>query len=278
MASGEETLCVNMKSISIKVISIQSDNAADTCRQIARYVGDRLGIPTEFVDDIPWQEREQLLDAGEAHLGWICGLPYVWKADREPSPIELVAAPVMQHPRYQGRPVYFSDVIVRRESEYRAFADLRGVSWAYNEPHSQSGYNITRCHLAELGESKGYFGRVVEAGSHLRAIEMVLDHRVDAAAIDSTVLELEWRARPELETELRVIASLGPSPIPPWVVTRNLPAELREAIRHVFWRMHESADGREILERGLVKKMVRVEDRDYDPIREMARIADRVIW
>ncbi len=169
-------------------------------------------------------------------------------------------------------------MIVHRDSAYSSFADLRGVSWAYNEPHSQSGYNVTRYHLARLGESRGYFGRVVEAGSHLQALEMVLDHRVDATAIDSTVLELELKARPQLKTELRVIESLGPSPMPPWVVTMNVPPELREAIREVFWQMHETAEGRAILEQGQIKKMVRVEDRDYDPIREMARVADQVIW
>ena len=263
---------------SIKVISIQSENAAYTCQQITQYIGDQLGISTEFVNDISWPEREQLLDTAQVHLGWICGLPYVWKADRKPSSIELVAAPVMQHPRYQQRPIYFSDVIVHRDSEYYSFADLRGVSWAYNEPHSQSGYNITRYHLAGLGESKGYFGGMVEAGSHLRALEMVLEHRIEATAIDSTVLELELKARPQLKAELRVVETFGPSPIPPWVVTMSVPPELREAIRTVFWQMHNTAEGRAILERGDIKKMVRVEDRDYDPIREMARVAAQVIW
>jgi len=263
---------------SIRVTSIQSENADYTCQQITQYLGDQLGIPAEFVRNIPWQDREHLLDTQQIHIGWICGLPYVWKADREPSHIELVAAPVMQHPRYQQRPIYFSDVMVHRDSQYYSFADLRGVSWAYNEPHSQSGYNVTRYHLARLGENRGYFGRVVEAGSHLQALEMVLDQRIDAIAIDSTVLELELKTRPKLKTELRVIESLGPSPIPPWVITTNVPPELREAIRNVFWQMHETAEGRAILAQGQLMKMVRVEDQDYDPIREMERAANQVIW
>ncbi len=82
---------------SIKVTSIQSENADYTCQQITRYLGDQLGISTEFVSDISWQEREQLLDTGQVHVGWICGLPYVWKADEEHPNVELVAAPVMQH-------------------------------------------------------------------------------------------------------------------------------------------------------------------------------------
>ena len=62
------------------------------------------------------------------------------------------------------------------------------------------------------------------------------------------------------------------------MVTTNLPSELREAIRKVFWRMHETVEGRAILEQGQIMRMVRVTDRDYDPIREMARAADEVIW
>src|SRR5512147_2917426 len=131
----------------IKVTSIQSESADFICQGITRYLAARLGIDAEFVNQISWQERERRLDAGEIQLGWICGLPYVRKADRakagQAGIIELVAAPVMRHPRYGGRPIYFSDVVVRRDSRYATFADLRGAAWAYNEPNSQSGYNIT---------------------------------------------------------------------------------------------------------------------------------------
>lgn len=263
---------------SIKVISIQSENAAGTCRQITRYLGEQLGLATEFINDIPWQEREYLLDTQQVQLGWICGLPYVSKADRKPAPVELVAAPVMQHPRYQQKPIYYSDVIVGRDSAYHRFSDLRGAVWAYNEPHSQSGYNIIRYHLARMGECNGYFGSVVEAGAHLQALEMVLEGRVDATAIDSTVLETELLLRPYLKNELRVIETLPPSPMPPWVVTTNVPPKLRAAIRQVFRQMHISAEGRAILAQGQLLKMAPVEDRDYDPIREMAREAGRVLW
>jgi len=262
----------------IKVISIQSENAAYTCRQITHYLGDQLGIATQFINNVSWQERERLLDTRQAHIGWICGLPYVWKADQMPSLIELLAAPVMEHPRYRQQPIYYSDVIVHRDSPYTSFADLHGVSWAYNEPHSQSGYNVTRYHLAKLGQSRRYFGKVVEAGSHLQAIEMVLAQHIDATAIDSTVLELELQVRPELMKDLRIIGTLGPSPIPPWVITTNVPVKLREAIRRVFWQMHTTAKGRVILAQGQIQRMARVEDKDYNPIREMALAAEQVIW
>jgi phosphonate transport system substrate-binding protein len=262
----------------LRLTSIQSASADSICRMIAQHLASRLGIRTEFVGNIRWPERERLLDVGHIHVGWICGLPYVWKADQDPAPVQLLAAPVMLHPRYQERPIYFSDVIVHRESRWTTFEDLRGASWAYNEPHSQSGYNVTRYHLATLGETSGYFSRVVEAGSHLRALEMVLARRVDASAIDSTVLELELQRRPDLGDQIRIVEVLGPSPIPPWVVANSVPPDIREAIGRVFLQMHEDPEGQPILAEGQMARFVRVEDRDYDPIREMAQKANQVRW
>ena len=104
--------------------------------------------------------------------------------------MELLAVPVPAGPRYHGRPIYFSDVIVRKQSPFQTFADLRGAAWAYNEPRTlHSGYNVVRAYLAELGERDGYFGGVVESGAHQPSIEMIVDGRADCSAIDSTVLE-----------------------------------------------------------------------------------------
>jgi phosphonate transport system substrate-binding protein len=58
------------------------------------------------------------------------GLPaansYVQLARRNRPPIELPGAPVLQGERYGGRPIYFSDVLVHRDSPFCSFADLRG--------------------------------------------------------------------------------------------------------------------------------------------------------
>lgn len=184
----------------LKIISIQSPNAAESCRLITEHLGQRLGVATEFINDVSWQERDRMLESGAADIGWVCGLPYVKKAKRFPGRFELIAAPVMQQARYQRQPVYFSDVVVRRDSQFGAFNDLRGTRWAYNEPNSQSGYNITRYHLAQLGETDYFFERVYEAGSHLNALDMILQGHIEAAAIDSTVLEQVALDRPDART------------------------------------------------------------------------------
>jgi phosphonate transport system substrate-binding protein len=260
----------------IKTTSLQAENADFVVAAVTEYIAERLGVSAEFIVDIPWQERESQLDAEQIQVGWICGLPYVRKVDRPNPRIELLAAPVMQGARYEDRPVYFSDVVVRRDSRFSAFADLRGASWAYNEPGSHSGYNVVRYHLAKLGEISGYFGQVTESGAHQVSLRMILDGRVDASAIDSTVLEEEFRRQPDIRSRVRVLETLGPSPIPPWVVLRSLAPDLRRGLRELLLGMHRDPDGKAILAQGHMTRFARVEDSDYDAIRHMTRVAESV--
>jgi len=102
-----------------------AENTESLCQAISEYLSDQLGIATNYVSGIPWQEREQLFDVGAIQILWLCGLPYVHKADLPECSMELLAVPVPAGMRYGSRPVYFSDVIVRRNS---GFNSLRTTS------------------------------------------------------------------------------------------------------------------------------------------------------
>ena len=262
-----------MRPVPLRITSCMADNAEATCRAITQYIGGKLGIATEFVDCIPWPERERRLDAGLIHMCWICGLPYVWKADAGESVVETCVAPVMAAARYAGAPVYYSDIVVRRDSRYRSFADLRGTSLAYNEPNSHSGFNILRHHLATLGETGGYFSRAVESGAHQKSLHMIVNAEIDASVVDSTVLEAELAHAPRLHDEIRVIGTLGPSPMPPWVMLKTLAPELRAGLRDALLAMHSDAAGAQILAQWGISRFAAVGDAAYDPIRTMAKRA-----
>ncbi len=251
-------------------------NADAMCSAMTDYLGTRLGTPVQWINDISWRQREQQFDRGEIQLCWLCGLPYVWKADSGAPQIELVATPVMAAPRYGDQPVYFSDVVVNAHSRFLSFGDLRGVSWAYNEQHSHSGYNVVRQHLARLGETHGYFGAAVESGAHQQSLRMIVDGTVAASAIDSTVLEAEFARSPRLRGAVRVIDTLGPSPMPPWVMRAELPTALKQSLRSLFVGMHDDAGGRQILQSWGIARFEAVQDAAYDPIRTMFAEASRV--
>jgi phosphonate transport system substrate-binding protein len=246
------------------------------CAGVARFVGEYLGIAVEFVDGMPWQERLAEFDAGRIHVCWMCGLPYVWRADGPEATAELLAALVPAEPRYAGRAVYFSDVVVRRDSPWPSFAELEGRTWAYNEETSHSGYNATRHRLAQMGRDRGFFGRVTATGSHEASLRLLFDGDVDASAVDSTVLELLNRQDPSLAGRLRIIETFGPSPSPPWVTARTVPPELRVEIRGALLAMANDPRGQAVLASGMGSRFAIVADSDYDPIRRMAREGERV--
>jgi phosphonate transport system substrate-binding protein len=253
----------------LHITSIQAPGADDLPEMLAVILSDRLGISVLFDRALPWRERLARLDRGAIQLGWLCGTPYVWRADLLRPEITLLAAPVMDGPRYGGKPVYFSEVVVRAESRFRRFEDLKGTRWGYNEPNSYSGYWVVRYQLARLGIYRGFFGKVVEAGSHERALKLILNHRIDWAAIDCTVLEEKFRQDPSLTDQLRVVKTFGPNPIPPWVAHRSVPGGLLERLRDAFLSLHESEDGQIVLRRLHMARFVSVGDADYNPIRRM---------
>jgi phosphonate transport system substrate-binding protein len=266
----------DMPTRSLSATSLQSPHADAFCRRLTGYLAAVVGTEIRFFDDEPWQAREERLDRGQIDLAWICGLPYARRRDRACPAVSLVAAPVMAAPRYGDRPVYFSDVVVLREGPWRTFDDLRGARWAYNEPTSHSGYALTRFELARGGYGSGFFGRAIEAGSHLAALELLRRGDADATALDSTVLDAMLAERPELGDELRMIATWGPSPIPPWVVARHVPDVTRSRLLQALTSMHLYDTGREVLRTGQTARFTPVDDADYDAIRHMARVAESV--
>lgn len=277
----------------LTLATCQAVNTVPISRAMAAYLSRQLGRPVRFLDGHDWRDAYAGIAAGRIDLGWICGRPYVDLVAA--APIALLAAPVMAAKRYGGRPIYFSDVVVRRDSRFQSFADLRGASWAYNEPGSQSGYHVTRYHLARLGETGRYFGRVVGSGGHLRSLELVLAGTIDASAIDSTVLEWAMALDKTLAPRLRVIETLGPSPSPPLVVAGQRGLALREELRAALLALPDAptgqptgspgcqpvaalpdtatAEGQTLLALGRLARFAAVEDSDYDPIRIMAQVA-----
>jgi len=259
--------------VALRFATFLAPNMLPVYRFLADRIGDRLGRPVELVVGTSFDQFER----GEADLGVICGLPYVWLADRRPAPVEPLAAPVLYGDRYGGHPVYFSDVIVRSDSPITCLEELRGRSWAYNEPASHSGHTVTLYSLVRMGGRPGFFARVVEAGFHQRAIRLVQGGAVDAAAIDSQVLAIELRDHPEL-AGLRVVGSFGPSTIQPVVAARRLPVRLKDQVRELLVELADDPAARPPLDHGLIDRFTPVGDSSYDDIRSMLATIETAGW
>lgn len=257
----------------LRITTVQAANTVAVTEGLSDWLSTHGPVPVQFQPTGNWRQMYAEIEAGEMDLAWICGRPYVEMMARAEPPVELLVAPVMRGGRYADQPIYFSDVVVRAESPFQEFSDLRGARWAFNEPGSQSGYHITCYQLAMMGESAAFFGHIEAAGSHAAALEAILAGRIDAAAIDSTFLSWMTDRDPSVAEEVRIIASLGPSPIPPIVAARSIDQSLRHQLRALLSNMHAMRDGQGVLHLGDVARFTVVEDSDYDAIRRMASVS-----
>ncbi len=251
--------------VPIRFATFLSPLLYETYAHIDWYVGVKVGCQTTLKVGQSFEE----LAEGQVDVAFLCGLPYVRMAGQDTCPVELLAAPVLMGKRYLYKPIYFSDVIVRRDSPYTSFDDVGGCIWAYNERVSHSGCNLVCYSLLERGKPPDYFGKTVKSGSHLRSLEMVLEREADAAAIDSHLLDVLRSRDEELAARLRVIDMLGPSAIPPVVVSRRLDNELKCKLQDALITIHLDDCGASGLREGLIERLVVVTDEDYGDIRGM---------
>ena len=199
----------------------------ETYANIVHYLGTKLETPVSLAIGTSTNEFEE----DQVDLGFLCGLLYIHTTRMQPRHLELLSAPVLKGTRYGGQPIYFSDVVVRAESSYRSFADLRGCRWAYNEQASHSGWNLVHYNLHQHGETLAYFSQHIKSGSHLASLELVLQGQADATAIDSHIYDVLCQQEPALALQLLVIDTFGPSPIPPLAISTRLDEAYKQRLQ-----------------------------------------------
>jgi phosphonate transport system substrate-binding protein len=252
-----------------------SESGTGVFQKITDYLSARSGIPCEFITGLSYGTINEMLAAGAVDAAFVCGLPYVIERDKAQPSVTLLVAPVMKDARYRGQPKYFSDLVVKKGSAYQSLADLRGKTYVYNDELSNSGYNMPRHKLVELGETKGFFGKVLRSGSHEESIRMVAQGEADASFVDSLVVDFDRTKGTGFAGQVRVIESRGPAGICPVVVSVKITEDRRQKLQDAFLGMDKDAAGRKLLDEALLTRFEKVEDSNYDDIRRMKKAAEQ---
>jgi len=254
---------------SLALGNLLSDNFDPACAELAQRLGER-GLPLRFA---PRADFAGLLD-GTPPLAFACGLAYVCLHDARPGALTPLVAPLIDDPDVTDAPVYFCDLLLRRElagaAGDDALADLRGLRFAYNETRSFSGYLAARHGLAAHGLDLDHFGALLHSGGHRQSLAMLAAGEADVAALDSHSLAVECGQRPELRARLRRVARFGPYPMPPLLADGDLPAASRAALREALCSLPIDAAHSPALVAGRVRGFAAVDDAYYAPIRAIA--------
>jgi phosphonate transport system substrate-binding protein len=254
---------------SLELVSLLAPNADPFYEALAATLTAETGLAVHFESALGDRSREAKVEGDGPVLATLCGGLFARRGAE--LGLEAIAAPVLVGERYQGRPVFFSDVVTAPRLEARSLLDLRGRLFAFNDIGSLSGLDAVHDRLDRATERPDFFRAELLSGSHQASLDMIVSGLADVAAIDSGVLELELAHRPLLRSRIRVVESLGPYPSHPIAVRASLPADVKARISAALLDLEASVRGREVLALGRVARFVPADSSVYAPLGEIGR-------
>lgn len=232
-------------------------------KQLLDYLGRSIGARVELVQRKTYAEINSLLAAGEIQLAFICSGPYVLSSGRQ-------SAVLLTTPQVQGRRTYQSYLIVSKDSAYNSLDDLRGKTFAFTDPDSNTGSLVPRFWLAQRGASpKTWFKETIFTYSHDNSIYAVAKGLVDGAAVDSLIWDFYEHNKSEITAGTRIIKRSEEYGIPPVVASPAVSEEQRNVIRTIMLNMHAVPEGKKILNALLIDRFILPQDDWYGSIRQM---------
>src|SRR5215470_7520461 len=223
---------------------------------VVRHSGGGLQV-LEIADPYPLEELWAREDLG---CVFMCGYPWAMRAERP----HLLAAPVPSPARYQGRPIYFTDFVVRADSGYRTLEDTFGGRIAYSIEHSHSGYNAARFHLL------GY--RRADRPTLYSGVVGPLHRQLPV--IDAYGLDLLRHHGAERARRVRVVATTVEAPSAPLVASPAVDGATRKRLTDALLATHAAPELEPTLEELLIAKFVAADAAGFDVMVERQRQAE----
>lgn len=211
--------------------------------------------------------------AKQIDLAWLSGFSYCQTyADSNGAVEPLVAA---QEP--DGSMGYNAVIVVKTESPYKSFEDLKGKVVARTDPLSGSGYLIPTAAFRKMGKPVDQFYQSPLAGGHPQAVLGVLKGTYEGAftwtSKNDNIGNLRQMMNKGLlkREQIRVVWTSPPLPSPPVVIRKDLPLEMRVDMEKLFVRLKDiDMKLAEAIAQGKTNGMVRVYHEDYALICEAA--------
>ena len=232
-------------------------------RTIFEWAASRSGVALEVIDHAAPAPLDDLWARDDMGCVFMCGWPW---AMSDPRPI-ILATPIPSPPRYSGQAVYFTDLVVRDDSDYQSLPDTFGGRLAWTIESSHSGYNALRHHLLRYRTAERpllYAETVGPLVSPIRALQSVIDGTADVAPLDSMCLDILRRHAPERIAGLRVIETTDAAPAPPLVASPNADADESARISQALRSANEDPALVQALDDVMVEKFVTVAPDLYD--------------
>lgn len=211
-----------------------------TYGELSQYLGKRLNRPVKVVFKKNYAAANDSLKNSESDIAFLCTGGYL--AARETFKPEILAVPVVN-----GKMVYNSLIVARKNGPELGLADLKGKVFAFSDVFSLTGRMYIQARLADLKQPPGFFGGTVFTGSHDNSVKAVAKKIADAACINSLVYKALLERNDLYADKLKILETSPSFGNPPVVAREGLSPDIKNKLRAVFLAMHKDEEGRRVL-------------------------------
>jgi len=199
--------------------------AAAAWKELFGWLACESGVDLDILDHAFPLPLADLWSRPDLGCAFICGFPFMLATHR-PRP---VVAPIPAKAPIAGRPVYATCLVVPADSDFHTIEDTFGGCIGYTVADSHSGYNALRHHLLPYyrqRSAKLYRESIGPLTTPRRVIEALLAGDIDVGPLDGYALDLMRYHQPKLGSQIRVVATTDPAPIPFLVTSSGCPGEI----------------------------------------------------
>lgn len=245
-----------------RIYSVNSEAAA-AWKELFSWLARDSGVDLDIIDHAFPLALADLWLRQDLGCAFICGFPFMLATRR----LKPVVAPIPSKCSIPGRPFYATRLLVRSASEFHAIEDTFGGRLGYTVQDSHSGYNALRHHLLPYyrrRRTKLYRESVGPLTTPRRVIDAIIAGDIDIGPLDSYALDLMIRHEPEIGSQVRVVATTEPAPIPFLAAAPGCPDDVVEELQATLTTFGKSPESALLRDQLCLDGFAPVEIRDYE--------------
>lgn len=256
------------------VPSQNADTLEAKAKPLEKLLGDKLGIPVEVSVSTDYNTVIEAMASKKVDIGFLPPTAYVLAKEKGAAEV------ILQAQRFgvddeTGAPTdeladfYKSLIIVKKDSDIKTVADLKGKRIAYQNVTSSAGFVWPAATLMAEGLDPLKDVQAITVKGHDQGVLAVLNGDVDAAAIFQDARNTVIKDYPKIFEETRVLAFTDKIPNDTIAARSDMNKEWTEKIQQAFIDIAADAEGHEIIKdiyshEGYVKS----QDSNFDVVRE----------
>jgi phosphonate transport system substrate-binding protein len=192
---------------------------------------------------------------------------------------QLGVIPLARPINMDGTSTYYGHIFVRKDSNIKTVADMKGKTLALVERATTAGYVFPLAWLNRQGVDNidAYFKEHFFTGSHDAAIDAVLNGKADVGAAKNTIYERMRVMKPRLDKELVILADSPRVPSNGLSVRKEMPEKYKKQLKNLLLNLHQDEEGVKVLEKLGAQRFVETSRGDYQPVLDLATEAGIVL-